>query len=99
MELIAFKIISFAGAARSEFMQSTEFAENGNMEEANLSHKNGKLQLIEAHKIHKDLIQQEAAGTKLEFQLLLVHAEDQLMSAELMKDLTRSIINLHKKFI
>jgi PTS system cellobiose-specific IIA component len=44
------------------------------------------------------LIQNEASGKKNEMSLLLVHAEDQLMSAEGFKILALEFIEIYKKF-
>ena len=41
-------------------------------------------------------IQKEAAGEKLEFSLIIMHAEDQLISAETIKDLAIEIIEMHE---
>ena len=43
------------------------------------------------------MIQKEAAGESSEFALILMHAEDQLMSAEAFGILARKIVNVYKK--
>ena len=52
---------------------------------------------IEAHKIHASLIQKEAAKEKVELSLLLIHAEDQLSSAELVRDTVNQMVALLKE--
>lgn len=44
--------------------------------------KEGKEFFVKGHEAHAGLIQKEAAGEKTNVSLLLMHAEDQLMSAE-----------------
>lgn len=57
----------------------------------------GKEFLIQGHSVHASVIQKEAAGEKTETSLLLIHAEDQLMSAEMTELLANTIIRQAKK--
>jgi Phosphotransferase system cellobiose-specific component IIA len=81
-ELISFHIISAAGAARSSFIEAMRNIRKGNLEEAEQLIEKGKEDFNNAHLEHAALIQKEAAGDKVELDLLLVHAEDQIMSTE-----------------
>ena len=51
----------------------------------------------EAHGVHGNLLAQEASGDKVEFSLILMHAEDQMASTEMAKVLAREIIELYQK--
>ena len=53
--------------------------------------------LTEGHHAHTSLIQKEAAGEKTEFSLMLMHAEDQMMSAEVIKSLAEEMIEMYKE--
>ena len=53
--------------------------------------------LGDAHATQTSLIQGEAAGDKCEVSLLLVHAQDHLMTSIVVKDLAEEIIDLHEK--
>ncbi len=57
----------------------------------------GEEQFIEGHRVHAQLIQQEASEGKTEINLLLIHAEDQMMSAEMMKIVAAELIDIHKQ--
>lgn len=52
--------------------------------------------LIKGHHAHTELIQKEAAGEKLDFSLIIMHAEDQMMSAETIKTLVEEIMLMYK---
>ncbi len=52
----------------------------------------------EGHDAHAQLIQQEAAGEKTELSIILMHAEDQLMSAEGFSIIAEEFIQVCKKF-
>ena len=96
IELICFQIISNVGAARSSYIEAIQCAKNGQFEEAHVKIKEGESLFNEGHKAHGELIQKEANGEKTEFSLLLVHAEDQLMSAEGFRILSEEFIEVYK---
>lgn len=96
MELLCFKIISSVGEAKSDYISAIEAAKNGDFEKAEELIKHGENVFINGHHAHANLIQKEAAGEKTEVSLLLMHAEDQLMSAETIKILATQIIDIYK---
>ena len=51
--------------------------------------------LKEGHKGHFDLVQKEARGEKLEFSILFMHAEDQLLTTATLKDVVTEMINMY----
>lgn len=97
LELICFRIITYVGNARSSYIEAIHYAQNGCYEEAEKKLKEGEASFIEGHHAHATLIQQEAGGEHTMVTLLLVHTEDQLMSAESFCTIAREFINLHKK--
>lgn len=97
LELICFQIISSVGMARGSYIEAIDFAAEGKFEEAEAKIKEGDEYFTEGHVAHAKMIQNEAAGNKTEIILLLVHAEDQLMSAESFKILAEKFIILNKK--
>ena len=52
---------------------------------------------LKAHHIQTDLICQEADGNKVEIGLLMVHAQDHLMTSILARELITEIISLYEK--
>lgn len=96
MELVAFEIISNVGMAKSLVIEAIREARTGAYESAEQKIKEAKEFLVTGHHAHAGLIQKEAAGEKLEFSLIIMHAEDQLMSTETIKDLAIEMIEMHK---
>lgn len=82
MEQILFQIICNAGEARSLYVEAMRDVMKKEFAAARQKLKDGKKLLSESHNIHFNLIQDEAKGNKVEIGLLLVHAEDIMMSAE-----------------
>jgi len=95
MELISFQIIASAGSAKSMYMEAIQEAKKGNFDQARTLVEEGQKLFLDAHKAHASLIQKEASGEKVEFTLLLMHAEDQLMNTETVKLMTDEIIELY----
>ena len=95
LELIAFEIISNVGMAKSLAIEALRVVRSGNYAEERLSE--AAKYLTEGHHAHTSLIQKEAAGEKTEFSLMLMHAEDQMMSAEVIKSLAEEMIEMYKE--
>lgn len=96
-ETILFQIISAVGSARSSYIEAIQKARAGEFEEAVKLMDCGKVQFVEGHHIHMSLIEKSALG-ELEtdkYQMLLMHAEDQLMSAETFGILAEEFIELY----
>lgn len=96
-ENIIFGLITNSGEARSYAMEALREARNENFEKAEEMIKEAEEKLLIAHKSQTELIQMEAAGEKMEINILLIHAQDHLMNAITIKDLAIEIIELHKK--
>lgn len=97
MEMICFQIITANGSAKSNYMEALSEAKNGNYEAAEALIAEGDTMAIEGHKIHSELLSKEADGEKTELSLILMHAEDQAMSTEVIKIMVLELIELYKK--
>lgn len=96
LELIAFEIISNVGMAKSLAIEALRDVRNGKYEEVKLKLDEASEFLIKGHHAHADLIQKEASGEKVEFSLIIMHAEDQMMAAETIKSLVEEMIEMYK---
>lgn len=82
MEETLFQIICSAGEARSLYVEAMRAVMKKDYEMASQKIKDGKRLLSESHDVHFNLVSEEAKGNKVEVRLLMVHAEDIMMSAE-----------------
>ena len=96
IELISFQLISAAGNAKSMYVEAIQAAKKKKFEEANQLIIDGTKSLLEGHKAHANLIQQEANGEQIQFSLLLMHAEDQLITTETFKLVAVEFIELYE---
>ena len=94
LELVSFQIISAVGVAKSFYIESMKIAEKGDFDLAKAKIKEGDQEFVKAH---AGLIQKEANGEKVVPNILLMHAEDQLMSAETIKMMALEIIKLNQR--
>ena len=96
VQLVSFQIIASVGTARSCYIQAIDCAERGDFEGAEKLIEEGEEQFRAGHDAHFGLIQKEAAGESSEFALILMHAEDQLMSAEAFGILAKEFISVYQ---
>jgi len=96
MELACFEIISNVGTAKSCYINAIHKAKEGLYEEAGKLIEEGNGHYAEGHKAHVEMIQKEASGDAISAGLLLIHAEDQMMSAETFQVLAGEFIDLCK---
>src|SRR5574344_853577 len=97
LELVAFQIISAVGTARSCYIEAIQAAKTGEYEDAKKFIAEGDEAFVEGHDAHAGLLQQEAAGTGSVVNLLILHAEDQLMSAEGFKTIAQEFIEVYQR--
>ena len=97
LELQCFKIISNVGEAKSLYIQALQKAKQNDFEEAEKLIAQGEEAFLEGHKAHAELIQMEASGEGLTITLLLLHAEDQMMSTETIKIVVDELIEIYQK--
>lgn len=92
-EKICFEIISYAGTAKSCFLEAIEKAKESQDPDVCLAE--GYEAFQNASKAHQKALQLDAEN-ELEIGLLLIHAETILCSAETVRDLSETIIQLYR---
>ena len=97
LEQIAFQIISMVGTARSSYIEAIQAAKQGDYAKAEQLIKEGDEAFVEGHDAHTSLLTREASGEKNIVSLLILHAEDQLMSAEAFKTIALEFISVYQR--
>lgn len=97
MQKVAFQIIASVGCAKSLYVEAMHLSREGKFEEAMMKIAEGDKVFVEAHHAHFELVQKEASGEELPFSLLLMHAEDQMLTTETLKILVLEIIELRRE--
>lgn len=97
VEQVSVQMITEICDVTASYMRAMEEAKAGNIQKARDLLKEGEAGYSRCHEIHSELISRMAAGEKIEFHLLLVHAEDQMMNAEIMKIMAEQIVDLSER--
>lgn len=97
LELVGFEIISNVGMAKSAYMEAIKLAKKQQYDEAKVQISEGDSYYAQAHGVHSELVKMEASGEGVALNILLVHAEDQMMSTEIIKILALELIDLYQK--
>ena len=96
IDMVSMTIIANSGDARSYAYGALEAAKAGNFEEADELLKKSDESATLAHKAQTDLLFKEANGEHQEVNVLLVHAQDHLMTSMLAVELIKEIILLYR---
>ena len=98
-EQVVINLIVNSGSARSSAIEAIQYAKAGDLDKADESLQNAKETVNEAHHAQTELIQIQAEirGEKAPLNLLMVHAQDHLMTALVVIDLAQEFIDLYKK--
>lgn len=90
------QMISGAGMAKSAYIEAVEKAKSTCFEEARQLVAKGDEYFTACHKIHAEMLSGNMGTLDRDLHFLIVHAEDQLMSAETVKILVEEIIDLYQ---
>ena len=98
-EQIIVGLISSAGQSKSLAFEALKKVKTGEYNEARKRLAQAKEADLQAHTVQTKLIQAEMSGSgnKPEVGLLMVHAQDHLMTTLLLKDIISTLIDVYKK--
>lgn len=96
IEELIFEIISHTGEARGLIFDSLKAARSGEFEKAKELMDKSDEEMKVAHNFQTKLIQEEINGD-LKVSLLMVHAQDQLMTAMSEQQLITEMIEMYKE--
>jgi len=86
------QIILHAGDARSKCLMALQKINEEKIDEAKTLISQANVEINLAHKVQTEMIQDEANGNKKEVSLLMVHAQDHLMTAIAIRDMVITFI-------
>lgn len=97
LEKDIFEIIVNAGQGKAYAYEALGEAEKGNFENIVSLYQNADEYFNKAHNIQTRLMQDEMQDDSKLVSLLMVHAQDQLMTALESRDLIKSLIKMYEK--
>lgn len=95
--LLGFEIVAYAGDARSKMLEALKAAQDGDFVKAEQLVKDAEGCLNDAHKAQTSLLQKEATGEDIAYSITMMHGQDHLMTAILLQDLMKHLIELYKR--
>lgn len=95
-EQVIMTIISSAGDSKAKAFDAMKKVKEGDYNGARQLLKEAQEADLEAHEAQTKLIQEELSGegTRPELSLLMVHAQDHYMTAQLARDMVESLIDV-----
>lgn len=97
LEEVVMGLIINSGQARSLAYNALKQAKLGDFETAKTLMEQSHAALHEAHRVQTQLIESDEGQGKIKVSLVLVHAQDHLMTAMLARELISELIELHEK--
>lgn len=96
-ELRCFQLVSHVGMARTYYVEAINAAEKGDFDECRRCLDEGNKMFSQGHEVHAAMLAREASGEVLPFRIIILHAEDLMMSAETLRILAEKFITLYQK--
>lgn len=97
MEEMIFNIIAHGGNARALAYEALEEARKGNYDRVDELMEECKEEMNVAHNTQTELVQRDLRGEDVNISLLLVHAQDQLMTTMAEQTLLLQMIEMQKE--
>src|SRR5699024_2735434 len=86
------QIITHGGNARSSCLKAEEKAQSNEWDEVETLFEQANESLTKDHQIQTQLIQAEIKGEEVDISLFMIHAQDHLMNALTVKDLSKALV-------
>lgn len=97
LEEAVMEIIVNSGQSRSLCFEALQAARQGSIDDAHKLLKESDTFARQAHKMQTKLIEQDAGEAKQPMTLIMVHAQDHLMTSMLARELSAEIIHLYQR--
>lgn len=96
LENAMIEIVALSGEARTKLLEAVKKGKVGDMLSAEKLIQEAQLDLNDAHNAQTDLLAREARGEITEPTVLLVHAQDHLMTTMLLRDVIETLLDIYR---
>ena len=97
VQVAAFEIILNSGNARTVVHEVFADMRAGNYEAAEAKLEQSNDELLLAHQAQTKLLQEYASGTEIKIEIIMVHAQDHLMTTMTLREVALEMLELYKK--
>ena len=96
LQVAAFEIILHSGTARTEIHEAFADMREGRFDEAEAKLDHSDEEILEAHHAQTKLLQDYASGVEIKIEIIMVHAQDHLMTTILLKDIINNLLDIYR---
>lgn len=97
IQSVAFEIISYSGAARTKIHEAFSMMRNNELENVESKLEEANEEILLAHKSQTELLKQYSSGETINMEIIMVHAQDHLMTVMTLKEMALEMLYLHEK--
>ncbi|MEQ9764333.1 PTS cellobiose transporter subunit IIA [Streptococcus sp. ZJ151] len=97
LQMAAFGIILSSGNARTIVHEAFAAMREGDYDKAEQLLEDANADMLEAHHAQTDLLQEYASGTEIKIEIIMVHAQDHLMTTMTLREVALEMLALYKK--
>ena len=93
----AFEIILHSGTARTEIHEAFADMREGRFDEAEAKLDHSNEEILEAHHAQTKLLQDYPSRVEIKIEIIMVHAQDHLMTTMTLLEVAKEMLVLHRK--
>lgn len=97
-ELYLVQIISSSGNARSLCYEALQFFKSSKFDDGKAKYEEARTELIQAKKIHAELLRLYACSEFSNIDLLVIHAEDHMNSSQVIFEMVNEFLYIYQNF-
>lgn len=97
VQQMAFQIILSAGNGKNLAYEAMKLMKENRFDEAEQKLEESNESFIEAHNAQTELLQAYAGGEEIVMEIIMVHAQDHLMTGMAYRDMVLEFLELYKK--
>ena len=98
LQLAAFEIILHSGTARTYVHEAFDAMKESKLEVVEEKLAAADEELLQAHHAQTDLLQKYASGTEIKIEIIMVHAQDHLMTTMTLKEVAIEMMGMYQRF-
>lgn len=97
LQVAAFEIILNSGNARAIVHEAFDAMRRGDYDLAETKLDQANEEFLKAHQSQTELLQEYAGGTEIKVEIIMVHAQDHLMTTMTLREVALEMLELYKK--
>lgn len=97
IQAVAFEIILASGDGRTLTHEAFQMMRKGDLEGAEKKLEEANEAIVKAHNAQTKLLHDYAGGEKIEMEIIMVHAQDHLMTGMTLREMALEMLELYKK--